>query len=175
VVKKKAVKIRSWQLEDVPAIVECHKAAYADYPPGGHYEARFYEMQVAAFPEGQLLAELEGRVVGYATTLIVQLDDEGHSYTYEEITGGGTFNTHTPSGDTLYGADIAVHPDFRGRGVAAALYRARKQLLKRYNLRRMVAYGRIPGYSDVAGRMTPEEYVRRVKLDQSARKAKAVN
>ncbi|MEZ4716527.1 MAG: hypothetical protein R2851_10630 [Caldilineaceae bacterium] len=31
--------------------------------------------------------------------------------------------------------------------------------MKRYNLRRMVAYGRIPGYTKVAGKMSAEEYV----------------
>ena len=58
-------------------------------------------MQLAAFPEGQFLAEANGDVIGYATSLIVQLDDDAHWYTYEEITGGGTFSTHDPSGDTL--------------------------------------------------------------------------
>jgi hypothetical protein len=71
-------------------------------------------MQYAAFPEGQYLAEADGQVVGYATSLIVQLDDDAHWYTYEEITGGGTFSTHDPSGDTLYGADIGVRPHTGG-------------------------------------------------------------
>jgi hypothetical protein len=34
--------------------------------------------------------------------------------------------------------------------------------MKRYNLRRMVAYGRIPGYTEFAGKMTAEEYVQKV-------------
>jgi hypothetical protein len=33
--------------------------------------------------------------------------------------------------------------------------------MKRYNLRRMVAYGRIPGYTEFAGKMTAEEYVQK--------------
>ena len=44
----------------------------------------------------------------------------------------------------------------------AKLYTARKRILKRYNLRRMVAGGRIPGYRDHEGRMTAEEYVAKV-------------
>jgi predicted amidohydrolase/GNAT superfamily N-acetyltransferase len=127
-----------------------------------YYTERFYEMQYAAFPEGQILAEADGKIVGYATSIIVQLDDNAHTYTYEEITGGGTFSTHDPSGDTLYGADIGVVPDYRGMGVAGMLYDQRKRLMKRYNLRRMVAYGRIPGYNAVAGKMTAEEYVQKV-------------
>lgn len=162
--KRKTVKIRRWQPEDIPTIVAVHKAAYPDYPEeGGHYNERSYHMQLEAFPEGQFLAEIDGRIVGYATSLIVQLDDS-HWYTYPEITGAGTFNTHTPSGDTLYGADIAIHPDYRGRGIARRLYKQRKNLLKRYNLRRMIAYGRIPGYNEYAGRITAKEYVELVML-----------
>ena len=74
----------------------------------------------------------------------------------------GTFNTHTYSGDTLYGADIAVHPEFRRRGVSKRLYQKRLQLLRAYNLRRMVAYGRIPDYHLVSGKMTAEAYVAQV-------------
>lgn len=161
--KQKSVKIRRWKPEDIPAVVECHKAAYPDYPEdGGHYNARKYQMQYEAFPEGQLLAEIDGQVVGYATSLIVQLDS-GDKYAYSEITGDGSFSTHTPGGDTLYGADIAVHPDFRGRGISKRLYKRRKKLIKRYNLRRMVAHGRLPGYNEYAGILTAQEYVDAVK------------
>ena len=115
-----------------------------------------------ALADGQLVATLGDEIVGYATSLIVQLDDESPWYSYNEITGGGTFSTHDPSGDTLYGADIAVHPDHRGKGVAGALYKGRKSLLRRLNLRRMVAGGRIPGHAEHAGKMTAEQYVDRV-------------
>lgn len=101
-------------------------------------------------------------MVGYATSLIVQLDGLPHEYTYGELTGSGTFSTHDPQGDTLYGADIAVHPEHRGQGLAARLYEQRKKLLRRFNLRRMLAFGRIPGYAEWAGRLTAREYVDKV-------------
>jgi predicted amidohydrolase/GNAT superfamily N-acetyltransferase len=106
---------------------------------------------------------MDGRIVGYATSIIVQLDDSNEWwYTWDEITGGGTFSTHEPGGDTLYGADIAVHPDFRKKGVSTQLYKNRKELLKRYNLRRMLAYGRITGFHNYEGKMTAQQYVNRV-------------
>jgi len=109
------------------------------------------------------VATIGKQIVGYATSLIVELDDESPWYSYAEITGNGTFSSHDPAGDTLYGADIAVHPDHRRRGVAALLYEGRLKILRRFNLRRMVAGGRIPGYAEHAGRLTPEQYVDRVK------------
>jgi predicted amidohydrolase/ribosomal protein S18 acetylase RimI-like enzyme len=158
---KPRITVRRWTREDIPAIAEVQRQAYRDFESDALCSEREYEMQWEAFPEGQLLAETGGRVIGYAASLIVQLDT-AHWHSYSEITGDGTFSTHEPSGDTLYGADIAVHPDYRGRGVAKKLYEGRKRIMQRFNLRRMVAGGRIPGYKAYAGRMTAEEYVDKV-------------
>ncbi|MCB1733516.1 MAG: hypothetical protein KDI21_23790, partial [Halieaceae bacterium] len=73
--KRAAIKVRRWKKTDIPSIVECQRAAYPDYADGGLYDARIYELQLAAFPEGQFLAEQGGRVIGYATSLLLQLDD----------------------------------------------------------------------------------------------------
>jgi predicted amidohydrolase/ribosomal protein S18 acetylase RimI-like enzyme len=156
------VRVRRARPEDVAAIHACQAAAYANAGPDGWCDERLLEIQIATFPDGQLVAVEGDSVIGYAMALIVNIDDESPWYSYAEITGDGTFSTHDPAGDTLYGADIAVHPEFRGRGIAGALYDARKQVLKRYNLKRMVAGGRIPGYRDHAGRISAEEYVEKV-------------
>ena len=163
-----SVRIRRWRVEDLPGLVECHRAAYQDLPQSTLYDERIHRLQFEAFPEGQFLAEHRGKIIGYATSIIVQLDDRDDDdvYTYQEITGAGTFSTHDPSGDTLYGSDIAVHPDWRGRGIAGQLYARRKGLLKRHNLRRMLAYGRLPGYSQHVGEYTPEEYVAAVQAGE---------
>lgn len=173
--KRKTIKIRLWTKADIPEVVECQKAAYRDIPKDQWCDERHYEFQWQAFPEGQFLAEVDGRVAAYATSLIVQLDDDSCQYSYDEITGRDTFSTHDHSGDTLYGADIAVHPDFRGLGLANRLYSKRKQLLRRYNLRRMLAFGRMPGYKTYAGLLTPEEYVQKVIREEAEDPALSVH
>lgn len=160
------VKVRRWKKSDIPALVECQNAAYPTIARESLGDQRKLLMQLTAFPEGQFLAECDGKIVGYCTSLILQLDDESPWYSYDEITGVGTFSTHDPSGDTLYGSDIAVHPDYRGKGVAGKLYVRRKGLLKRFNLRRMVAGGRIPGYSAQAKKMSAERYIEKVKTGE---------
>ena len=157
------VKVRRWKKADLPAILACQNAAYPNIARESLADLRKLQMQLDAFPDGQFLAEIDGKVIGYAASLIVRLDDDSPWYSYDEITGAGTFSTHDPSGDTLYGADIAVHPDYRGTGIAGKLYVRRKNLLKKYNLRRMVAGGRIPGYAHHAKKMTAERYIEKVK------------
>jgi predicted amidohydrolase/GNAT superfamily N-acetyltransferase len=125
------------------------------------YTERQYEMQLSAFPQGQFVAVRGEKIIGYATCMIVSIDEE-FWYDVDELTGAGTFSTHNPDGDTLYGADIAVHPDYQRRGVAMLLYKRRRSVLKRYNLRRMIAYGRLSGYKNYAGKMTAEQYVQKV-------------
>ena len=48
-------------------------------------------------------------------------------HTFADIIQGGWLTSHEPDGDWLYGADIGVHPDYRGRGLAQALYAARQE------------------------------------------------
>ncbi|MBU1168813.1 MAG: bifunctional GNAT family N-acetyltransferase/carbon-nitrogen hydrolase family protein [Proteobacteria bacterium] len=152
---------RRWRIEDIPGVIECSKAAYQDYTDEYFLTQRQYEMQFKAFPDGQFVAVYQGKIIGYANAIIVNIEDE-FWYSVDEITGAGTFSTHNPDGDTLYGADIAVHPDFRRRGVSGLLYKRRKALLTRHNLKRMIAYGRIPGYKEYAGKMSAEQYVKKV-------------
>ena len=116
--KTTAVRVRRARLQDIPAIYACQRAAYATFPPMGLCDERQLQLQLEAFPEGQFVALRRQQIVGYATALIVQLDDDSPWYSYSEITGNGTFSTHDPSGDTLYGADIVVHPEHRGQGIA---------------------------------------------------------
>ncbi len=157
------VVVRQATLADVPAIYQCQVAAYSALPVATLCDERMLHLQIEAFPEGQLVAIVDQKIVAYAFALIVQLDESTPWYSYTEITGGGTFSTHDPSGDTLYGADIAVHPDYRGRRIAQHLYDGRRTIMRRFNLRRMVAGGRIPGYAAYAGKLSPEEYVEKVQ------------
>jgi len=156
------VSVRQAREEDIPAIVAVARAAYPSFRIEEEGYKRIYGLQIKAFPAGQFVAVAGERIIGYASSLIVRLDDESPWYSHAEITGNGSFSTHNPGGDTLYGADIAVHPDWQGKGVSASLYKARRSLLKRLNLKQMVAGGRIPGFHAWRGKLTAQEYVDKV-------------
>ena len=115
------------------------------------------------FPQGQLVAELDGQIVGAVASLIVDLGpDPLRLHTWPGITDSGYFTNHDSEADTLYGADVYVHPDARGQGVGAALYEARRNLCKRLNKRRILAGGRLWNYCEQPAGMTPDEYAARV-------------
>jgi len=116
------------------------------------------------FPEGQIVVELGGELVAAVSSLIVHLGvDPYRAHTYSGVTDGGYFHNHTPEGDTLYGADVYVHPKLRGTGIGHQLYEARRCLCQSLNLRRIVAGGRLYGYHEHAPALSPEQYVRKVE------------
>lgn len=144
--------------DDVKAIMD---RVYANL--GGAWSRQQIAAQLARFPEGQICIENKGRVVAAALSLIVKYSDWGDKHTYAEITGNGYFSTHDPVGDTLYGVDVFVDPDFRDLRLGRRLYDARKELCDKLNLKAMIAGGRIPGYARHAGQMTPRRYIELVK------------
>lgn len=158
------VTVRLARHDDIPALVALNKAAYPVLAEENVvWGPAHLASHMRVFPEGQLVAEHQGKIVGAASSLIVNLGaDPLRNHTWSGITDSGYFTNHDPQGDTLYGADVYVHPDARGLGVGHALYEARRRLCRKLNLRRILAGGRLWNYDEHAGQLTPEEYAQRV-------------
>jgi predicted amidohydrolase/GNAT superfamily N-acetyltransferase len=115
------------------------------------------------FPAGQVVIKVNNKIAGCALSLITNLDDFSEEHTYKEITGNYTFDTHNPDGDTLYGIDVFVKPEFRGLRLGRRLYDYRKELCEKLNLKCIMFGGRIPNYHSYADKISPKEYIERVK------------
>jgi GNAT superfamily N-acetyltransferase len=127
-----------------------------------------YRAQVEQFPEGQLTAlvhtEQGLKVVGGVTTFRTNVDFEGDTvpHYYFDFIGHGYLTNHEPDGAWLYGVDISIHPDYRRKGIGSRFYDARRELVRRLNLRGELVAGLMPGYERYRGQMSVEEYARRV-------------
>jgi GNAT superfamily N-acetyltransferase len=135
------------------------------YPTLAEYELMteaHFASHLRLFPEGQHVALDGDRVVGQSSTFQISGEVVFAPHRFHDIMAAGFFTNHDPRGEWLYGADMSVHPDYRGRGLAGKLYAARKDLICRLNLRGMVAGGMLPGYNQHQDAMTVEEYVDRV-------------
>jgi ribosomal protein S18 acetylase RimI-like enzyme len=156
--------IRNTRPDDIEKIVKLQQESFpilARYDNIWHPEELKSHLQI--FPQGQLVVvEEDGEVVGSASTLIVTLNLEYAEHTWKGITSDGMFTDHNPNGDSLYGADISTHPKFRHEGIGSMLYGARKELVLRLGLRRMISGGRLFNYQDYADKMSAFEYANKV-------------
>jgi len=158
-----AVVVRQAVLSDIPNIVKLQEESFADLAKIGNiWHPSELQSHLDIFPEGQLVAELDGKIVGSATSLIVSLNPAYAEHTWKEITGDGMLTTHTLSGDSLYGADISTHPKVRHKGIGHKLYQGRKDLTMKFNLKRMIAGGRLYNYCDYSANISPLEYALKV-------------
>lgn len=135
------------------------------YPKDTAYLPEHFNAMMRVFPHGQLVAvdATNHHILGYALSLIVNWDDYEVHGNWATFTDDGYFTNHDPEhGRTLYGADIMVHPDARGKGVGSAIYQARFELCQQLSLLRIRAGARLRGYHRYAEAMSPKEYTFRV-------------
>ena len=117
------------------------------------FKAPHYRKHLELFPEGQFVGLDGDRVVAATATIRLHFDFNHLTHTFAEIIQGGWLTSHEPDGDWLYGADIGVHPDHRGRGLAQALYAARQELVWALGLKGQVTAGMLSGYGAVKHQM----------------------
>ena len=155
--------IRNVTQKDIPKIIKLQKESFADMALYGMiWPKSFLESHIDIFPEGQFCIEIDGKIIGSASSLIISLKTEYMDHDWHGITGGGLFINHDYNGDSLYGADLSVHPEFQRKGIGTMLYNARKNLAMQLNLRRIISGGRLYNYCKYYHIMSAKEYAEKV-------------
>lgn len=156
------VELKHLEFDDYVQLKEVMIKSYPemDYP---YWSEKAISKLLKVFPEGQICILVNGKVAGAALSIIVDYKKFGDNHNYEQITGNYTFKTHNYKGNILYGIDIFVDPEKRGLRLGRRLYDARKELCENLNLEGIVAGGRIPNYKNFATKMSPREYIEKVK------------
>ncbi len=148
--------------EDYP---EFKEAMIASYPsmPNSHWKEAQIDVLLKKFPDGQVVIKANNKIAGCALSIIVDYSKFEGQHTYKQITGNYTFDTHTDKGDTLYGIDVFITPEFRGLRLGRRLYEYRKELCEKLNLKSILFGGRIPNYHKYADELNPKEYIKKVR------------
>ena len=156
---EKNIVLRQLQLTDYHAVTEVQMKCF---PGMKTWNEEQFKSQIAIFPEGQICIEYHGKVVASSSSLIIDFDIYSESHSWAEIADKGYIRNHNYSGDTLYGIEIMVDPEYRGLKLSRRLYEARKKLAAAKNLKRIVIGGRIPGYEKYSAKLTAREYINKV-------------
>ncbi|NMH71392.1 GNAT family N-acetyltransferase [Bacillus sp. RO3] len=155
--------IRNYQIDDFDHLITIQKRAFPPpFPSDLWWNKDQLNQHVSQFPTGALCVEVDGKVSGSMTSLLVDFDPSHPDHTWEGITDNGYIRTHNPNGNTLYVVDLCIDPDFRGFKLGKLLMNAMYEIVVHLRLERLLGGGRIPTYHKVAHEMSVEEYVRRL-------------
>lgn len=149
-------------LDDYQELKKAMIESYTNMPNSYWKEAQIKSL-IDRFPEGQVVIKVNNQIAGCALSIIVEYSKFGDQHTYKQITGDYTFKTHTLKGDSLYGIDVFIKPEFRGLRLGRRLYDYRKELCERMNLKGIAFGGRIPHYHKYADSISPKEYIDKVR------------
>jgi GNAT superfamily N-acetyltransferase len=154
--------IANMQADLIPQLEELQIVCYPTLADSSRFKAPHFESHLRIFPEGQWVALNGARVVGMSAGFLYTFDFDHPHHTFDEIIDYGFFTRHDPQGQHFYGADVSVHPDYRGRGIGRRLYDARKELVQQRGLRGIVTGAMIPGFARYKTSMEAHLYVSRV-------------
>lgn len=153
------VKLRKIRLQDYKQITELQLKSFPGMKPWS--EPQFRSI-ISIFPEGQVCILYGKKIIASSSSLIINFDEYSETSSWNELTDSGTISNHNKYGDTLYGMEIMVDPDYRGMKLSRRLYDARKDIAKKFNLKRIIIGGRLPNYHRYADKMSIDEYVEKV-------------
>lgn len=148
--------------EHASQLEQLQRACFPTLDDAERFKTAHYLRHIELFADGQFVALDGDRVVGATTTLRLCFDFEHIDHRFADIIDGGWLTPHDPNGDWLYGADLGVHPEYRGRGLATALYAARQEVVWRQKLIGQVTAGMISGYGSVKDQISAEDYYKAV-------------
>jgi GNAT superfamily N-acetyltransferase len=147
--------------DDIPATVILQALAFpAPFDPELLWQAEHLFAHRQKFPSGQFVARSGTVLVGTCSNTRISSAQLAQP-TWDQTVGGPFLDRFAPDGDTLYGLDISVHPDYRRRGIGRALYQARFELVRALGLRCYATTCRIPDFA-ASGVSRVEAYVDQV-------------
>lgn len=124
-----------------------------------------FENHIKVFPEGQIVVEENGKLVGAASTFRCNFPE--HDTTFlEETDNLWITNVQIPDGDWMYGIDMGVLPEYRGLGLSKEMYNARNEVCKQLSLKGQIIAGMTIGYGKHKDKMTIEEYCYALEINK---------
>jgi len=156
------IELKYLTIEDFEELKEATVSSYGSMP-NSYWKLDEIGKLIKLFPEGQIVIKVNGDIAGCALSMIVDFNKIEDQHTYQDIVGDDNFNVHDENGDTLYGIDVFIKPDYRGLRLGRRLYDYRKEVCENLNLKAIVFGGRIPNYHKFKNELTPKQYIDKVK------------
>jgi ribosomal protein S18 acetylase RimI-like enzyme len=151
--------IRQYRKEDFEGLIQVQQEAFPPpFPSELWWNMEQLSNHVRLFPEGALCIEINGRIAGSMTGLIVNYQPGDPDHNWSGITDDGYIRNHDPNGNTLYVVDICISPAFRKLGLGKVLMQSMYEVVVHLGLDRLLGGGRMPGYHLHSEELSIEEY-----------------
>jgi ribosomal protein S18 acetylase RimI-like enzyme len=152
--------IRGYTEEDFDGLIDIQRECFLPpFPAELWWNVEQLQNHVSRFPDGALCVEVEGRLAGSITGLVVQWEPDDSDHAWSEITDHGYIRNHDPNGNTLYIVDISVRPAYRELGLGKWLMLSMYDVVIEKKLTRLLGGARMPGYHKLADKISPEGYL----------------
>ncbi|MDI1306771.1 GNAT family N-acetyltransferase [Flavobacterium sp. AED] len=149
--------VRNATVEDAVQMEYVQKQCYPTLHESELMNRNHFINHIKIFPEGQIVVEKDGIIVGSASTMrsFFQIADKTYLETTDNL---WITSAHVPDGDWMYGIDMGVLPEYRGLGLSREMYLVRQEVCKSLGLKGQIIAGMTIGYGRVKDKMTIEEY-----------------
>ena len=155
--------IRNYRENDFDALIRIQQKAFPPpFPSDLCWNKDQLTHHVSHFPLGATCVEIDGKLVGSMTSLIVDFTPSDPPHTWEEVTDNGYIRNHKPNGNTLYVVDLCIEPDYRGFKLGKVMMEAMYEIVVHLQLDRLLGGARIPTYHKVADTLGIEEYMKKL-------------
>lgn len=160
------LELKFLDLSDFKELKKATKEAYTGGLSNSYWKKEDIKKLIAIFPEGQVVIKVNGELAGCALSVLVDSELLQGNHTYDDIVNETSFKNLEKEGDTLYGIDVFIKPEYRGLRLGRRLYDYRKELCENMNLKGIVFGGRIPNYHEHAKKYSPKQYIEKVKTKE---------
>jgi GNAT superfamily N-acetyltransferase len=149
--------VRNATVEDAVQMEYVQKQCYPTLHESELMNRNHFINHIKIFPEGQIVVEKDGIIVGSASTMrsFFPVADKTYLETTDNL---WITSAHVPDGDWMYGIDMGVLPEYRGLGLSREMYLVRQEVCKSLGLKGQIIAGMTIGYGRVKDKMTIEEY-----------------
>jgi hypothetical protein len=150
------IKVRRAKLADIDAYIALQNERWAEDNKANREQliSRFN-----AYPQGMLVAEQGGRVVGMVYAMRITDYDYDNPPTWDQITHNGYCDNVDKNGAVIFGVDLSTA---KGVGALAGdkLLVGVGRLAISEGVKTALLGGRLPGYHEYSSKMTADEYFR---------------
>lgn len=155
--------IRNYNEKDFDELIRVQREAFPPpFPEELLWNNEQLKNHITLFPDGALCVEIDGKIAGSITGLIVRQDENDLEHSWSDITDNGYIRNHDRNGNTLYIVDICISPNYRKLGLGKWMLQSMYETVVHLGLDRLLGGGRMPGYHLHASELSIEEYVEKV-------------